>query len=96
MSDAMFYERSDFEISQGDKGVTYHFESKDRKVEANFFYEPGSVETRGLICQGTRTGIFHIVYPLLCPKGNYREPPEAEVILDSIILRLGRGEYELT
>lgn len=99
MSKPLMYKREDFKIlkgdATGDRNITYRFISKDEKVTANFFFVPGSVETRGIVWEEEDTaGVFQLKYPLLNPEGEYRDPPKAEAVLDSVILRLKRGEYE--
>jgi len=80
------YTAKDFEtIYETDIKANYTFKSKDGYIEANFFFEKGNVETRGLI-HGTDE-IIHIVYPFANPEG-HSELPDTERILDSIIRRL--------
>jgi len=94
MSKKLNYSEKDFEILSGietdDNRITYTFNSKDGKIHANFLYVPGSCEVRGLV---GKTGILHLVYPLLNKKGDFRPVPPANKILKSIITALKRGEY---
>jgi len=99
MGKKLIYKKEDFNILSGDNTgdirIAYVFESKDGKVTANFFFEPGNVQVRGLISgKGDIIGTIHIVYPLLNPVGDPRKLPDASEILNSIISKLKRGEYE--
>jgi len=59
-------------------------------VSANFFFEKDNVELRGMVGDN---GLMHIVYPFV-NKGGGGVIPKPEEILDSLIMRLNRGEYE--
>jgi hypothetical protein len=59
------YKADDFEVildtdKTGDARVPFRFESKDGKVQANFFWEQGNVELRAIVGE---TGLVHIAYP---------------------------------
>jgi len=90
------YTENDFNTLTGDDTETtaiYRFESKDGVIEANFFFVPGNVETRGLIHrQGAHGGILHIVHPFAYPKGYFRKPPSPDKILHCVLKRLKHME----
>lgn len=86
------YTKRSFKTLTGDDTETqaiYRFESKDGMIEANFFFKPGNVETRGLIHKsGAHDGILHIVHPFAYPVGYMRKPPAPDKILHAIVRRL--------
>jgi hypothetical protein len=99
MSKSLVYKEADFDIltgdDTGDSRVAYLFESNDRKIQANFFFLPGDVQTRGLIFEGgDPEACFDIAYPFANPIGNPQKIPEPDKILRTVIRKLKRGEYE--
>ena len=85
------YTPSDFKIIKAikktrDPRIPFMFESKDRNVQANFFWKPDNVELRGLYGE---LGTIHIRYPM----ANYRgggvlKDVKEESILNSLVKRL--------
>lgn len=99
MSKLLVYKEEDFTIltgdDTGDSRIAYLFESSDGKIQANFFFLPGNVQTRGLIFEGGDPEVcFDITYPYVNPVGNPQEVPEPDKILRTVIRKLKRGEYE--
>lgn len=78
------YKTSDFKLSihTGDVRSPYMFRSKDKNVEASFFWQPGDVELRGLYGD---VGIIHIAYPVA---GGTGKPTTPDIIGKSLIKRL--------
>ena len=95
------YSEKDFKTLTGDDTETraiYRFVSDDEMVEANFFFEIGNVELRG-IAHGDKYlkekhgGIIHAVYPFLRPERDpSRKPPESKEALKSLVHRLKQME----
>lgn len=95
MGKKLIYKETDFTVLKGyektgDKRIAYQFNSKDGKITANFFFEPGNVQTRGLILD---KDVLHIIYPLTNPINNPQKIPDDQDILISIIKKLKNGEY---
>lgn len=95
------YTENDFKILTGDDTETtaiYRFISEDEMVEANFFFEIGNVELRGIAhgkkyLRAKHGGIIHAVYPFLRPENDpSRKPPESKNILRSLVSRLKQME----
>jgi len=84
------YKESDFTTSNntGDKRIAYVFESEN--VFANFFWEPGSAEVRGMVGD---EGVLHMAFPLLTRGADMSRPPSSEKVLKAIVQKLNRGEY---
>ena len=94
------YNLNDFKVIKGeatqDKRIAYIFKSKDNVIEANFFWLPSNVETRGLIWKKDLiVGTFEMAYPFANYKGDGVLPKNPDNIIMSIINRLNRGEYKL-
>ncbi len=92
------YTASKFKIKTGeqigDRNITYQFMSKDGVVEANFFFHPDDVETRGIIWQkGNIVAEFGIAYPFANSGGGATSPNPKE-ILRTIINHLNRQEVK--
>ena len=86
------FRESDFITSKkwktGISNVPYIFESSTTSIK--YFWEIGvEPEVRGLI---GNNGLLYIKYPLVVKKGD--KVPNPKLILDSIITKLNRGEYE--
>jgi hypothetical protein len=80
------YKANDFKVilgidKTGDVRVPFRFESKDGKVQANFFWEQGNVELRAIVGE---TGLLHIAYPFVYSS----TLPDPRRILASLLNRL--------
>ena len=84
------YKESDFSVNNdtGDKRIAYVFESSD--VLANFFWEPGNAEVRGMV---GNEGLLHMTFPLLTRGADMSKPPSSSKVLKAIVQKLNRGEY---
>jgi hypothetical protein len=95
MARPLRYEMKDFRIVKktGDKRIPYSFVSRDKKVEANVFWEPRDVNIRAIIIDkrsGKITGSLSAGYPF---GGGIGEPPKPEIFLKSLIRQLKWGQY---
>ena len=90
MAKKLSYKEEDFLTltDTDDPRISHVFDSKDGQVHANLFWEPGNVHVRGLV---GLTGSFEIAFPFLNPVG---DPRTAQPIIQAIINRLSRGEYD--
>lgn len=79
------YTEKDFTITTntGDSRILYHIESKDQKIDGNFFFEPNNVHMRFI----TPNDAQEIFYPF-ANKGGGATPPQPEVIVRSLVNRL--------
>lgn len=88
------YKPSDFKILKGkktqDPRIVYTYKSKDGVVNANFFWEPNSVELRGVVGD---TGILHVMFPMINKNGHGIIPSEIK-ILKVLIKKLNKGLYQ--